>query len=128
VEQKSVYDLVGGEEFFVQLVERFYVGVDADPILRPLYPQDLTESKDHLALFLIQYFGGPTTYNEKRGHPRLRMRHAPYVIGPKERDAWLTHMLAALDGAQLDKALDETVRSYFVSAAHSLQNSLGSEA
>jgi hemoglobin len=92
----TLYDRVGGESFFVDLVDRFYLGVAGDPLLRPLYPDDLTESGHHLALFLMQYWGGPATYNEVRGHPRLRMRHAPFVIGPGERDAWLRHMQGAL--------------------------------
>ena len=92
----TLFDRVGGEPFFVDLVDRFYLGVAGDPLLRPLYPDDLTESARHLALFLAQYWGGPGTYGEERGHPRLRMRHAPFVIGPAERDAWLRHMLGAL--------------------------------
>ena len=92
----ALYERVGGEAFFVDLVDRFYLGVAGDPLLRPLYPDDLHESSRHLALFLMQYWGGPATYGEERGHPRLRMRHAPFVIGPAERDAWLRHMLAAL--------------------------------
>jgi hemoglobin len=86
----------GGQPFFDALVGRFYEGVATDPVLRPMYPDDLEESKAHLALFLGQYWGGPATYNQVRGHPRLRMRHAPFVIGPPERDAWLRHMLEAL--------------------------------
>lgn len=97
-----MYDRVGGEAFFEGLVDRFYDGVQADPVLRPLYPDDLTESRRHLALFLVQYWGGPRTYDEERGHPRLRMRHAPFQVGLAERDAWLHHMLAALDAAALD--------------------------
>ena len=92
----TLYDRVGGEPFFVDLVDGFYLGVAGDPLLRPLYPEDLTESSRHLALFLMQYWGGPSTYGEQRGHPRLRMRHAPFVIGPAERDAWLRHMERAL--------------------------------
>ena len=92
----ALFDRVGGEEFFVDLVDRFYLGVAGDPLLRPLYPDDLSESSRHLALFLMQYWGGPGTYSDERGHPRLRMRHAPFVIGPPEREAWLRHMLGAL--------------------------------
>jgi hemoglobin len=92
-------------------------------VLRPLYPEDLNESKAHLALFLSQYWGGPTTYNEERGHPRLRMRHAPFVIGPLERDAWLRHMADAVRGAGLDAGDEEELLSYFEMAADSLMNS-----
>ena len=93
----SVYDAVGGRAFFVDLVDGFYAGVSADPLLRPLYPEDLTDSRRHLAGFLTQYWGGPTTYSDERGHPRLRMRHAPFAIGVAERDAWLRHMLSSLE-------------------------------
>lgn len=93
----SVYDAVGGQPFFVALVDGFYAGVAADPLLRPMYPDDLADSRRHLAGFLAQYWGGPTTYSDERGHPRLRMRHAPFVIGLAERDAWLRHMLGSLD-------------------------------
>ena len=91
-----MFDRVGGQPFFSALVDRFYAGVATDPVLRPLYPDDLVEPKEHLALFLAQYWGGPRTYSEERGHPRLRMRHAPFVIGSLERDAWLRHMTDAL--------------------------------
>ena len=77
----SLYDRVGGKPFFTELVERFYAGLATDLVLRPLYPEDLAESKEHLGLFLEQYWGGPTTYSDERGHPRLRMRHARFVIG-----------------------------------------------
>jgi len=93
----SVYDAVGGRPFVVELVDGFYAGVDADVLLRPLYPEDLTDSRRHLAGFLAQYWGGPSAYSDERGHPRLRMRHAPFAIGEAERDAWLRHMLASLD-------------------------------
>lgn len=123
MEETTFFEVVGGQAFFVALVERFYEGVLADPVLRPLYPEELEESKSHLSMFLIQYFGGPSTYQEVRGHPRLRMRHAPYVIGPAARDAWIRHMLGALDTFGLEPALDATIRDYFVMAAHNLQNS-----
>lgn len=93
----TVFDAVGGRPFFVDLVDGFYAGVVADPLLRPLYPEDLTDSRRHLAGFLAQYWGGPSTYSDERGHPRLRMRHAPFAIGHAERDAWLRHMLGSLD-------------------------------
>jgi hemoglobin len=122
----ALYDRVGGEQFFVDLVGRFYLGVAGDPLLRPLYPDDLTESTHHLALFLVQYWGGPPTYGEQRGHPRLRMRHAPFVIGPPERDAWLRHMLAALvdlEGEGRIEAPDAAeLRDYLNMAANSLIN------
>ena len=93
----TVYDAVGGRDFFVDLVDGFYDGVSSDPVLRPMYPEDLVEPRRHLAGFLVQYWGGPSTYSEERGHPRLRMRHAPFRIGDEARDAWLRHMLRSLD-------------------------------
>jgi hemoglobin len=122
----ALFDRVGGASFFVELVDRFYLGVAGDPLLRPLYPDDLTESAQHLALFLMQYWGGPPTYNEQRGHPRLRMRHAPFVIGPAERDAWLRHMDAALAGLQAEGRIGEAdaeeLRTYLDMAARQLVN------
>jgi hemoglobin len=122
----ALYDRVGGEQFFVDLVDRFYLGVAGDPLLRPLYPDDLGESSRHLALFLVQYWGGPGTYGEQRGHPRLRMRHAPFVIGPAERDAWLRHMLGALEeleGAGRITEVDAAeLRAYLQMAASQLVN------
>jgi hemoglobin len=121
----ALFDRVNGEQFFVDLVDRFYLGVAGDLLLRPLYPDDLTESKRHLALFLMQYWGGPATYNEQRGHPRLRMRHAPFVIGPAERDAWLRHMQSAVDqmvAQGLSAADADELCAYFDMAAHSLVN------
>jgi len=93
---------VGGSEFFWSVVDRFYDGVEHDLLLKPLYPEDLTDAKRHTALFLIQYWGGPATYSEERGHPRLRMRHLPFAIGPAERDAWLELMMAAIDATLAD--------------------------
>jgi hemoglobin len=119
----SLYEAVGGEEMFRRLVHRFYVGVADDSVLRPVYPaKNLGPAEAHLALFLIQYWGGPRTYDELRGHPRLRMRHAPFVIGEAERDAWLRQMRAALDEEHLDEALDKQLWDYLVMAAHSLVN------
>ena len=123
----TLYERVGGEPFFVDLVNRFYLGVAGDPLLRPLYPDDLQDSSRHLALFLMQYWGGPGTYGEERGHPRLRMRHVPFVIGPAERDAWLRHMLASvleLEAASRITAADALeLRDYLDMAANSLVNS-----
>jgi hemoglobin len=122
----ALFDRVGGERFFVELVDQFYIGVAGDPLLRPLYPDDLSESRRHLALFLMQYWGGPPTYNEERGHPRLRMRHAPFVVGPGERDAWLRHMDSAVNHMVQSEDLTtidaDELRAYFTMAAHSLVN------
>jgi hemoglobin len=121
--QSSFYQAVGGEETFRRLVHDFYLGVAADPLLRPVYPaKDLGPAEEHLRLFLMQYWGGPGTYGEQRGHPRLRMRHARFTIGEAERDAWLRHMRAALDGLALAPALDAQLWDYLVMAAHSLVN------
>ncbi len=123
----TLSERVGGEPFFVDLVNRFYLGVAGDPLLRPMYPDDLDESSRHLALFLMQYWGGPGTYSEERGHPRLRMRHAPFVIGPAERDAWLRHMLAAVlqleEASRITAADAQELRDYLEMAANSLINS-----
>ena len=123
---ENLFDAVGGQPFFDELVARFYRGVDADPVLRPMYPDDLTESTRHLALFLGQYWGGPTTYNDERGHPRLRMRHVPFVIGEAERDAWLRHMCAALDSLvderDIHPAIEARMLDYFGMAADGMVN------
>ena len=119
----TFYEAVGGEETFTRLVHRFYEEVTADPVLRAVYPaQDLGPAEEHLRLFLIQYWGGPQTYNELRGHPRLRMRHVRFHIGETERDLWLTHMRTALDELALEPALDAQLWDYLVMAAHSLVN------
>jgi hemoglobin len=119
----SFYEAVGGAETFRRLVSRFYQEVAKDPGLRPVYPsRDLGPAEEHLRLFLIQYWGGPGTYSERRGHPRLRMRHARFAIGEAERDAWLRHMRTALDELDLDQALDAQLWDYLVMAAHSLVN------
>lgn len=118
----TLYERVGGEQYFVALVERFYEGVTADPVLRPLYPEDLGPGKQHLTLFLIQYWGGPQSYQAQRGHPRLRMRHIPFAIGGPERDAWFRHMsdaVRASDAAEEDMA---ELLAYFESASYSLMN------
>jgi len=119
---ESLYDRVGGEPFFVDLVDRFYDGVESDPVLRSLYPSDLTPSRRHLALFLAQYWGGPPTYNQERGHPRLRMRHVPFAIGAAERDAWLALMLASVAASPASDEDKAALRVYFESAAASLIN------
>jgi hemoglobin len=124
-QEVTFYEAVGGEETFRRLVHRFYEGVAADPVLRPLYPEeDLGPAEERLRLFLIQYWGGPRTYGERRGHPRLRMRHAPFPIGGPQRDAWLTHMRAAVDDLALPEQLDAMLWDYLVMAANSLINKL----
>jgi hemoglobin len=121
--ETSFYEAVGGEETFRRLVARFYQLVAADPELRPVYPsRNLGPAEEHLRLFLIQYWGGPATYNEQRGHPRLRMRHARFAIGEAERDAWLRHMRTSLDELGLDETHDAQLWDYLVMAAHSLVN------
>jgi hemoglobin len=121
----TLYERVGGDDWFGALVRRFYAGVADDPILRPLYPQDLGPSIDHLTGFLVQYWGGPTTYSEQRGHPRLRMRHAPFVIGSQERDAWYRHMAAAVREGGLTAEDEADVLAYFERAADHLVNAMG---
>jgi hemoglobin len=118
----SVYDAVGGQPFFDALCARFYAGVAADPLLRPLYPDDLAAAEAHLAGFLAQYWGGPTTYSDERGHPRLRMRHAPFRIGTAERDAWLVHMAAALDEVRPPADIEARMLDYFTVAADAMMN------
>jgi hemoglobin len=121
--EQSFYDAVGGTETFTLLVHRFYEGVASDPVLRPVYPAaDLEPAEEHLRLFLIQYWGGPRTYDELRGHPRLRMRHARFAIGEAERDAWLRHMRDALDSLDLSEEHYGQLWDYLVMAAHSLVN------
>lgn len=120
----SLYERVGGEAFFVALVDRFYDGVATDPVLRPLYPEDsdLSDERRWLALFLTQYWGGPGTYSVERGHPRLRMRHAPFGIGADERDRWLVHMSAAVEASAAGPAERAELLAYFTSAADFLVN------
>jgi hemoglobin len=122
----SLYEAIGGEPVFRRLVHRFYEEVAADPELRPVYPsRDLGPAEEHLRLFLIQYWGGPATYNETRGHPRLRMRHVHFAIGPRERDAWLRHMRTAMDELELPAEQDAQLWEYLVMAARSLVNQPG---
>jgi hemoglobin len=119
----NVYDAAGGEETFRLLVARFYALVALDPLLRPLYPdEDLANAREHLTLFLIQYWGGPSTYNEMRGHPRLRMRHQPFAIGQVERDAWLGHMKAAVESLEVVPAVRKAMNDYFEAASMAMIN------
>ena len=125
--EPTFYDAIGGAETFRKLVDAFYAGVAADPVLRPLYPEaDLGPANDRLRMFLEQYWGGPGTYSEQRGHPRLRMRHAPYRVGPRERDAWLAHMRTAVDSLALDPAHEAVLWDYLERAAYSMVNTLES--
>jgi hemoglobin len=119
----SLYERAGGAPFFEALVGRFYAAVARDPLLRPIYPDaDLAPAQRRLTLFLVQYWGGPTTYDDERGHPRLRMRHAPFTIGPGERDRWLELMRAALaDVAPPDDVAGELDR-YFAMSAEAMRN------
>lgn len=117
-----MYEAVGGQPWFDALVDRFYDGVAGDPVLRPMYPDDLTDAKRHLAGFLAQYWGGPPDYSAERGHPRLRMRHAPFTIRKPERDAWFTHMSAAVRSGGLPDDVEEAMLAYFDNAATHLIN------
>ncbi len=121
--ETTVFEVVGGQPFFDALVDRFYARVELDPTLRPLYPSDLGPGRRALALFLGQYWGGPPAYSEEKGHPRLRMRHAPFVIGGGERDAWLAAMLAALEEADSPEAARQMMRDYFTTASTAMINS-----
>ncbi len=124
----NFYELVGGEPTFRKLVDEFYAGVADDPILRPLYPEeDLGPANERFRLFLIQYWGGPTTYSDTRGHPRLRMRHAPFVVGPAERDAWLRQMRRAVDAIALEPEAEAVLWEYLERAAHFMVNAPGDE-
>ena len=117
-----LFEVVGGQPFFDQLVERFYEGVAVDPVLRPMYPEDLGGPRRHLALFLGQYWGGPSAYQQERGHPRLRMRHAPFPIDHAARDRWLGHMRRAVDAMDPETTVRTSLMEYFEYAAESLVN------
>ena len=119
----SFYEEVGGEKFFADLVSQFYAHVAIDPILRPMYPDsDLKGAAERLQLFLEQYWGGPTTYQETRGHPRLRIRHAGFHIDAAARDAWLNAMHVVVDGIEMDAALRAQLWGYLEMAANSMVN------
>jgi hemoglobin len=120
----NLYEAVGGSATFKLIVEEFYKGVATDELLRPMYPEgDLTPAAHRLQLFLEQYWGGPKTYQEERGHPRLRMRHAAFVVNPEARDRWLLHMRAGVEAAKLPPLLEAELWAYLERAAHSLLNS-----
>ena len=122
--EATFYDRVGGHEFFERLVSNFYAEVEKSELLRPMYPEDLSESKRHFGMFLEQYWGGPKTYSEERGHPRLRMRHAPFHINRAARDAWLVAMGIALEHerAGLSDEQFSELHGYFDMAAHQMRN------
>jgi hemoglobin len=121
-EEVTLYEVVGGMPFFERLVARFYAGVAADDVLRPIYPEDLGPSARHLTLFLAQYWGGPRTYDAERGHPRLRMRHATFAVGPGARDRWLFHMRAAVDAMGPPEPARRALLEYFETAAEAMRN------
>lgn len=121
--EPTFFDAVGGHATFDRLVTAFYAGVADDAPLRALYPEaDLVPAAERLRMFLEQYWGGPDTYSQERGHPRLRMRHTPYAVTPEQRDRWLRHMLAAVAGLGLDREQEATLVDYLVRAAYMLVN------
>lgn len=120
-----IHGAVGGDEPFIRLVDYFYTGVEKDPVLRPLYPDDLTEPRRNLGLFLIQRTGGATTYSDERGHPRMRIRHAPFKIGQEERDAWINNMFHALDQVEELKPHEEVLKPFLDNFATMLINQAG---
>ncbi len=123
--QRTFYEQVGGHDTFVRLVDAFYDGVAADPVLREMYPEeDLAPARERLRMFLEQYWGGPTTYSDQRGHPRLRMRHAPFKVNPDARDRWLTHMRAAVESLHLAPINESLLWDYLERAAWSMVNTL----
>lgn len=129
MDDERLFDSVGGLPFFETLVGRFYDGVEADDVLRPLYPDpDLAPARRRLTLFLAQYWGGPSTYSLERGHPRLRARHLGFSIGPAARDRWLRHMLTAVEASGADVDVRSRLTEYFVSAAVAMQNRPDDEA
>jgi hemoglobin len=122
---ESFFAAIGGEPTFRKLVATFYAGVAEDPLLRPLYPEeDLGPATERLTLFLMQYWGGPNTYSAQRGHPRLRMRHAPFRVGPAERDAWLHHMRHAVEQLDLPAEQERTLWEYLERAAYFMVNTM----
>ncbi|MCM2419444.1 MULTISPECIES: globin [unclassified Streptomyces] len=124
--QQTFYDAVGGEQTFRRLVHRFYEGVAADPELRAMYPEeDLGPAEERLTLFLMQYWGGPRTYSDNRGHPRLRMRHAPFQVDQAAHDAWVRHMRDAVDDLALAPEHERQLWDYLVYAAASMVNTAG---
>ena len=124
-DQQTLYDLVGGEATFRRLVDVFYANVEADPVLRPLFPDDLEAGKHWQFLFLSQFFGGPSTYSDERGHPRLRMRHDPFPIDQQARDRWLRHMIDAVDAVGIEEPMRSMMTDYFERASTHMINKDG---
>ena len=122
---ETFYDAIGGFPTIAKIVARFYAGVAEDEVLRPLYPEaDLGPAEERFRLFLVQYWGGPTTYNDLRGHPRLRMRHAPFAVTPRAKEHWLVHFRAGLDEANLSPEHDAQFWDYVTHAAQFMVNTL----
>ena len=123
-DEVSLYQEVGGSDFFIELVNKFYEGVINDEVIISLYPDrnDLEGAKERLSLFLMQYWGGPTTYSDERGHPRLRQRHFPFAIGERERDHWLMHMQGAIDAMPTSDSVRTRLSEYMSNAAQHLVN------
>jgi hemoglobin len=121
-QQTTIYEQLGGDELFKKLVDAFYARVEKDPLLRPLFPEDLEPGKKWQFLFITQYFGGPSRYIIERGHPRLRMRHMIFLINEKIRDAWVNHMLAALDEVGIPEPYKSEMRQYFEQTGTSMIN------
>ena len=120
---RSLFELAGGEPAFRLLVQRFYGRVASDPVLRPVYPEeDLSGATERLTLFLIQYWGGPSTYSEQRGHPRLRLRHQPFAIGQRQRDAWLNQMMEAVESMDFAPQVRKALLDYFETASTAMIN------
>jgi hemoglobin len=119
----TLYEQAGGEPFFEALVARFYEGVASDDLLAPMYPaQDMDGARRRLTLFMVQYWGGPTTYSSERGHPRLRARHFPFSIGIPERDRWLLHMRTAIDASDGSPEVKARLHEYITMAADAMRN------
>ena len=121
-DEPNIYELAGGQEPLMRMVAHFYRSVETDPVLRPLYPEDLRDSAWWTALFIIQFCGGPSDYSQTRGHPRLRMRHYPFSIGQPERDAWVGHMSAAVEAEIKDETAKRFLLEYFERTATFLMN------
>lgn len=121
-DELTVYEIAGGAQVFQELVDRFYARIESDPVIRPMFPDDLEPGKRWQLLFLTQYFGGSVEYLQERGHPRLRMRHSHFPIDQTARDLWLGHMLAAIDEVGIVEPAREVMREYFERASSVMIN------